>query len=361
MTSKLTSPTGSQPRPRWLLPAAALAIVFGIASIIAGGRVLLGSSAARAAEADYVPFVLWFNFLAGFAYVGTGIVLVLARPWAARIAFAVAVGTGLVYAAFGIHMLIGGAFTGRTVVAMTVRTMVWVGIAALACRRFGCPRRKRAVGAMFVMTIVLVGVTTCGPPSNTVQMHAATTTSATPGRPFAPRMTVKDHKERELELPVQGRVTVLSFASRSTADRASERCREVRVTHPDVAIIELMNASSVPGFLAGKVKGKLADRHEAILADSTQAFAAAHKSSPADLNDRIHIVADWTGAAFKAYGATNTDAEVQLAVIDSEGRIVSFFTATPSAADVAAAIVRASSPGGQQLRVNAAPHHAGER
>lgn len=353
----MTTPTESRVRPRWLLPAAALAIVFGIATIITGGRVLFGAPASPAGEGAYVPFVLWFNFLAGFAYVAAGIVLALARPWAARIAFAVAVGTGLVFAAFGIHVLVGGAFTGRTVMAMTARTTIWVGIAALACRRFGCPRQKRAVGAMVVMTVVLVGVTTCGPPSSTVKMHAAETASATPGRPLAPRMTVTDHKERELELPVHGRVTLISFASRSTADRASERCREVRVTHPDVEIIELMNASNVPGFLAGKVKGKLADRHERIIADSTQAFAAAHKSPPADLDERIHIVADWTGDAFKAYGATNTDNEVQLAVIDGEGRIVSFFTATPSTADVAAAISRASVAGGQQLGSDATHSH----
>lgn len=341
----MTTPIGSRPRPRWLLPAAALAIVFGLATIVAGGRVALGSAAARAAEGDYVPFVLWFNFLAGFVYVAAGVMLALARPRAAQIAFAIAVGTALVFAAFGIHVLLGGAFTVHTVMAMTLRTTIWVGIAALACRRFGCPRRKRAVGAMLVMTIVLVGVTTCGPPSSTVKMHTARTTSAEPGRPLAPRMTVKDHKERELELPVQGRVTVLSFASRSTADRASERCREVRVAHPEVEIIEFMNASSVPGILAGKVKGKLADRHEQIVADSTQAFAAAHKHPPDDLHDRIHIVADWTGDAFNAYGATNTDNEVQLAVIDGDGRIVSFFTATPSTADVAAGIARATGAG----------------
>ena len=184
----MTTPIGSRPRPRWQLPAAALAMVFGLATIIAGGRVVLGSAVARAAAGDYVPFVLWFNFLAGFMYVATGILLALGRPAAAKLAFAIAVGTGLVYAAFGIHVLIGGAFTVHTVMAMTLRTTIWVGIAALACRQFGCPRRKRAAGAMVVMTIVLVGLTTCGPPSSTVKMHAGSTASAAPERPLAPRM-----------------------------------------------------------------------------------------------------------------------------------------------------------------------------
>lgn len=340
MMSTTTTPTGSQRRPRWLLPVATLATVFGIATVVAGGRVLFGSAAARAAEGDFVPFVLWFNFLAGFAYVAAGVALAFARPWVARLAFAIAVGTALVYAAFGLHVLLGGAFTRHTVMAMALRTVVWVGIATLACRRFGCPRSKRAIGAMFVMTSVLVGVTTCGAPSSTVKIHASDPLPAA-GRALAPRMAVTDHKERALELPVRGQVNVLSFASRSTADRGSERCREVRVAHPDVEIVEFMNASSVPGILANKVKGKLAARHETLVGDTTQAFAAAHKPPPSDLHERIHIVADWSGDAFNAYGATNTDDELQVAVIDRDGVIVSFFTTTPTAAELDAAVTRA--------------------
>jgi len=339
-----TTPAGSRRRPRWLLPAAALALVFGIATIIAGGRVAFGSEAARAAEGDYVPFVLWFNVLAGFAYVAAGIALGLARPWAARLAFAIAVGSALVYAAFGLHVLGGGAFTRHTVMAMALRTLVWVGIAVLSCRHFGCRRAKRTVGGMVVLTGLLVGVTTCGRPANTVTVHAREPAPATSERPLAPRMAVKDHKARELELPVRGRVTVLSFASRSTADRGSERCREVRVAHPDVELVEFMNTSGVPGFVASKVKSKLADRHESIASATTKAFAAANKTPPADLDERIHIVPDWSGDAFKAYGATNTDNEVQIAVIDGGGAIVSFFTSTPTAEELNAAVARAYEP-----------------
>jgi len=344
MTENTTTTVRSAPRPRWLLPAAAIATVFGIATVFAGGRVLFGSAAARAAEGDYVPFVLWFNFLAGFVYIAAGGALALARPWAARLALALAVGTALVYAAFGIHVLVGGAFTRHTVVAMALRTGIWAVIATLACRRFGCPRPRRAIGGMTVVTIAVVGATTCGRPADTVTVHAAAPTPAIAGRAPAPRMTVKDHKERDLELPVPGHVTVLSFASRSTADRGSDRCREVRVAHPEVEIVELMNVSSAPGFLASRVKGKLAERHEEIVAATTQAFAAAQRPAPADLDARIHIIADWNGAAFGAYGATNTDRELQVAVVDRDGGMVAFFATTPTAAELDAAVVRASAP-----------------
>jgi len=40
----------------------------------------------------------------------------------------------LVFAAFGIHVLTGGAYEIRTAAAMTLRTTVWLVIAALAWR-----------------------------------------------------------------------------------------------------------------------------------------------------------------------------------------------------------------------------------
>jgi hypothetical protein len=196
---------------------------------------------------------------------------------------------------------------------------------------------------MSALTLVLVAATTCGRPGAAVKIHAAGTPATIPThRPLAPRMSARDHKNRELELPVPGRVTVLSFASHQTADRGSERCRAVRVTHPDVEVIEVMNVSMAPAFLASKVKGKLAERHETIMADTTRAFADAHEPAPADLDARIHIIPDWTGDAFRAFGATNTDREVEIAVIDGEGGLVEFFTTTPTAAALDAAVERAS-------------------
>lgn len=114
--------------------AAAVALLFGVATVVSGGRVLLGPG--TAAAGDYVPFVVWFNFLAGFAYVAAGIGLWLRRRWAAPLALALALLTALVFAAFGAHILGGGAFEARTVAAMSLRTFVWVSIAALALFSF---------------------------------------------------------------------------------------------------------------------------------------------------------------------------------------------------------------------------------
>ncbi len=65
-------------RPLSLTVAAAVAVIFGLLTIVSGGRALFGGVDMGAV----VPFVLWFNFVAGFAYVLTGIGLWRGAGWA---------------------------------------------------------------------------------------------------------------------------------------------------------------------------------------------------------------------------------------------------------------------------------------
>ena len=118
---------------------AVLAIAFGLLTIASGGFTLFGGEAARQSAGAYVPFVLWFNFAAGFAYVVAGAGLWLARQWAVRLAAAIAAVTLLVFAAFGVHVMNGGPYEMRTVAAMTLRSGIWLAIAWLASRRVGRP------------------------------------------------------------------------------------------------------------------------------------------------------------------------------------------------------------------------------
>lgn len=89
-------------RPRWALVAAIVAVLFGILTVLSGGRALFGGETARADVGDAVTFVLWFNFGAGFIYVLAGIGLVLWRWWAAPLSAAIA--TLAIFAAFGWHV-----------------------------------------------------------------------------------------------------------------------------------------------------------------------------------------------------------------------------------------------------------------
>lgn len=121
-------------KPHLLRAAAIVAGLFGVLTIYSGGSVLFGGIEARTAAGNVVPFVLWFNFIAGFACVAAAIGLWTGRPWGAWAAIAIAAATALVFALFGVHAALGGAFEMRTAWAMTLRTVVWAAIAALAYR-----------------------------------------------------------------------------------------------------------------------------------------------------------------------------------------------------------------------------------
>lgn len=112
-----------------------IAIGFGLLTIKEGGMTLMGNEEAVSVAGNYVPFVLWFNFLAGFAYVIAGVGLWRQLRWAVWLAVVIAVATALVFAAFGMHVMSGGLYEKRTVVAMSMRTLVWLIIAMIAWRR----------------------------------------------------------------------------------------------------------------------------------------------------------------------------------------------------------------------------------
>jgi hypothetical protein len=114
--------------------AAGVAIVFGLLTIFAGGRALFGGAEARAAVGNAVPFVLWFNTFAGFAYVAAGVGLFASRRWAVVLSAAILLATLGVFVAFGIHVVTGGAFELRTVGAMTLRSVVWLLITIVGFR-----------------------------------------------------------------------------------------------------------------------------------------------------------------------------------------------------------------------------------
>lgn len=111
-----------------------LAVGFGILTIKEGGTVLFVDEAARAATGSYVPFVLWFNFSAGFFYIVAGVGLWLQQRWAVWLAAAIAVATALTFAALGMHIYSGNAYEQRTVIAMGLRILIWIVIVAGAVR-----------------------------------------------------------------------------------------------------------------------------------------------------------------------------------------------------------------------------------
>lgn len=118
-------------RPAWVWITAFIATAFGVMTIKSGGSVLFVDGEARRAAGNYVDFVLWFNFCAGFFYVATGAGIWLRKSWSLGAAAIIAVLTLLTFIAFGVHIFYGGEYEQRTVAAMSLRSGVWITIALL--------------------------------------------------------------------------------------------------------------------------------------------------------------------------------------------------------------------------------------
>ena len=123
-----------------------VAIAFGALTVVSGGTALIGGEAVRGMVGNAVPFVLWFNFLAGFAYIVAGVGLLKRAAWSAPLALLLAAATVAVFAAFGIAVWLGSPFEMRTVGAMTLRSVFWCATALIACRALGCFNRADRAG-----------------------------------------------------------------------------------------------------------------------------------------------------------------------------------------------------------------------
>lgn len=113
--------------------AGAAAIAFGLLTLISGGSALFGAVDMGAV----VPFVLWFNFLAGFAYVIGGLLLMTGHRLALPVALTILIATATVFAVFGWRVFAGDAFEMRTVGAMTLRTLFWAAMVWVAMKAWG--------------------------------------------------------------------------------------------------------------------------------------------------------------------------------------------------------------------------------
>ncbi len=112
-----------------------VAILFGLVTIKSGGTVLFVDGELRQQAGNYVPFVVWFNFIAGFAYVIAGIGLWQQRQWAAGIAILIAAATLVIFAMFAAYIFGGGLYEQRTVIAMSIRSLVWIVIGYFAYKK----------------------------------------------------------------------------------------------------------------------------------------------------------------------------------------------------------------------------------
>ena len=111
-----------------------IAIMFGLLTIKSGGQVLFGGISYQKAAGNYIPLVVWFNFLAGFIYLAAGAGIWMRQRWAVWLSLLIAIATIIVFVIFGLQILKGGAYETRTVAAMSLRSLVWILISIFSYR-----------------------------------------------------------------------------------------------------------------------------------------------------------------------------------------------------------------------------------
>lgn len=112
-------------------------IIFGIATILGGGFALFGGSAGKLFAGDFIPIVLWFNFFSGFFYVVAGVGIMFRKLWSTDLAILIASSTITMFVVFGTYVLIGVHYEFRTVIAMAVRSTLWVVVSFIGAKRIG--------------------------------------------------------------------------------------------------------------------------------------------------------------------------------------------------------------------------------
>jgi hypothetical protein len=107
--------------------AAAVAILFGLATLWAGVRVFWGE-----ADPGYVVFrpLLVFNTIMGAAYLGAGVVIWKHLRWGRNAAGAILLVNLVVAGAVALLFVSGAGVAVESVRAMALRTVVWLGIFA---------------------------------------------------------------------------------------------------------------------------------------------------------------------------------------------------------------------------------------
>ncbi|PHS18137.1 MAG: hypothetical protein COA86_08305 [Kangiella sp.] len=114
---------------------ALVAIIFGLLTIKSGGEVIFINGIARIEAGNYANFVVWFNFLAGFFYVITGIGIFFKKYWSVLFSRTIAMLTILIFVILGLTILNDGLYESRTIIAMILRSSVWIIIAIFTYKK----------------------------------------------------------------------------------------------------------------------------------------------------------------------------------------------------------------------------------
>lgn len=100
-------------------------LIFGLMTILSGGRSLFTTNGI-ATRGNIVPFVLWFNFVAGFFYLVASISIFRMKTCVKKISLVLALANTFVLAYLLNHVFQGYLYEQKTLIAMVFRTSFWI-------------------------------------------------------------------------------------------------------------------------------------------------------------------------------------------------------------------------------------------
>lgn len=114
-------------------------IAFASATLFMSNSVIFDWFGIREKEGDYVPFIVYTNFIAGLLYLISAYGLIKAKKWTLRVLIGTALLLATALIALALHINSGGIFELKTVGAMIFRialTIVFSGLAYYSLKKY---------------------------------------------------------------------------------------------------------------------------------------------------------------------------------------------------------------------------------
>lgn len=107
-------------------------IAFALVTLFMSSSVLFDWFGIRAKQGNYVPFIVWINFVAGFLYLISAYGILKSNKWAVKILIFAEVLLILAFIGLAIHIDQGRTFELKTIQAMLFRITVTLAFAVIA-------------------------------------------------------------------------------------------------------------------------------------------------------------------------------------------------------------------------------------
>lgn len=109
-----------------------LLLLFGGITLFMSSAVLFDLFSIRSKEGNYVPFIVWANWICGFIYLAAVYGFFTKQIWTRNILFSSVLILTVGFVSLLFHIAYGGLYEQKTVMAMVFRTVVTLGFALLA-------------------------------------------------------------------------------------------------------------------------------------------------------------------------------------------------------------------------------------